>query len=170
MLTMAGKDRAAKIFAYQTGVRVWLLIIEALLALIMVAAYNDSAAWYWGLPVISLVLVPIVVYFAWVIWQDSGQRVTVTKEEILWEKGAGRFYRQVGMSWQEIGQMRDDTRIFTIGRRFQLVSAADPERIIRIDSSLANYKDLLRTIIRRVPSGVINSRAKKSLGHMRIMQ
>jgi len=166
---MAKSKSSKEVFAYQTGTRISLIVIILLLALIMVMAFFDSATWYWGLPVISLILVPIIAYYLWVIWQDSGQKVTVTREEIIWEKGAGRCRRHVNMSWKEIGQMQDDTRIFTIGRRFRLVSSARPDESIRIDSSLSQYKDLLRVILARMPGGAVSDRAKKSLAHMRLL-
>ncbi len=170
MASKKKKQTTTGIYAYQKGSLIALVIITLLLTGIMLYSFFDPGTWLGGFPVITLLLVPIVFFFAWTIWQDGSAKLRVTRDSMVWEKGAWRFKTLVEIPWEDIGAVNDRTRIFTIGRRFDIISASDPKKVIRLNSSMAPYRDLLRLIISRVPIAVFTARAKKSLGFMHLMK
>lgn len=165
---MAKKAPNETEFAYLRRIKYMLIAITALLALLIPISFLDSAAWIGRVPVISLLLVPIVLAFIWVIWQDCGQKITLTKTGICWDTGAGRFRKTVSLCWQDIAELRDNTTIFSISRKYTLVSAADPAARIQINSALSGYRELLAYILKRVPEERLQARAKASLQRMRL--
>lgn len=165
---MAKKAPAENTFSYLPRIKYMLIAITALLTLLIPISFLDSAAWIGRVPVISLLLLPIVLAFIWVIWQDSGQTVTLTKAGLRWDTGAGRFKKSVFLPWDEIGQLRDNTTIFSISRKYTLVSAADPDVRIQINSALSGYRELLGHILKRIPASGIHARAKTSLQRMHL--
>lgn len=156
-------------FQYAAGTRRALIVITLLLALLIPLSATDEAAWIGGAPIVTIILVPIVLAFLWIIWQDTTQRITITKESITWQTGAWRWRKVVEIPWSDVAQMRDAAYVFSNTRKYDIISATDENSKIRINTTYNGYRDLFKLVIARVPSGRIDERAKKSLKRMRVM-
>lgn len=162
------KTADPEVFCYLTRIKVIVGIITALLAALIPVSWMDKSAWINEVPVIFLLLLPIVFYFVWTLWQDGNTKVTVSKESVHWVKGHGRFRKDVEIPFSEVAEFRDATTIFSISRKYTVVSNdAEPKRI-QLSSAIGGYRDLLNRILARVPKGVVSDRAKKSLARARV--
>lgn len=165
-----GKPHKKDTFEYMKRIRIMLMVITAILLVLIPISYNDPVAWVGGWPVITIVIIPIALFFIWVIWQDGGQSIKLTKDSIVWEVGAWKWHKIVEISWSDIAQLKDATTIFSVSRKYTLVSASDPDKRIKINSSLSDYRDLLKIILSRIPGEKINPRAKRSLQRIRLLK
>lgn len=163
-------EKAEKnVYRYMRRVRVLLIVDAAVLAALLPATYLDRNAWTGGFPLIFFALIPAVLYFLWILWQDSRQSVTLAKDGVVWQKGAWRWKKTVEIPFAEIGQMRDVTALFSPGRKYALVSAVSPKQRIVLAGTLERYRELLGRIARRLPKGALTARTEKSLRQNRII-
>lgn len=168
--TKRAREQAEKnVYRYMRRVRVLLIVDVAVLAALLPVTYLDKNAWTGGFPLIFAALIPAVLYFLWVLWRDSRQSVTLTKDGVVWETGAWRWKKTVEIPFAEIGQMRDVTALFSPGRKYALVSAVSPKQKIVLTGALERYRELLGRIVRRLPKGALTARAEKSLRQNRVI-
>lgn len=156
-------------FQYRMGVKITLIVITLLLAGLIPVSWMDQSAWIHGVPVIFVALIPIVIYFIYIIFADTNQKIEVRKESILLTSGVGPLKKTVEIGFDDFGEFHDDTTLFSVGRKYSLISASDPKKRIRLNGALSRYRELLQLVLKRIPRSSISARAMKSLQRSRII-
>lgn len=161
------KKQETNVYIYRMSINIVVAIATLLFAALIPVTWMDKGAWVNGVPLIFLVLIPIVLYFAWVLWQDGKQQVTITRESVHWEKGRWAFRRDVEIPFADVLEFRDCTSIFSVSRKYAIVSNDEKPKRIVLSSAIGGYRDMLNDVLKHLPKGVINARAKRSLTRAR---
>ena len=153
-------------YKYLTRIKVQLIIITCLIFLFVPVAIMDG-----GKYLVALAIACVGLAFVFIIWQDSHDKVTLYHDCLVQEKGAGPFRKVYTLKWGQVAYLKDETKLFTLGRSYFLRNEPDggdkPVKI-HFNSSLGNYRELLSSVIRLSPNLVIDERAKKMLSKMGI--
>ncbi len=163
--THGGTERFT--FRYRTRTRIHLIIVTALLLLLVPVTALDQNAWIGGLPILTVVLVVAVVYFASVILLETNKTVTLGRSALISVSGFGKWRRTVEIPYDRIAQLRDDTTLFSLGRKYSVIGE---DRRIRLNGALGEYNRLLKLIVSRIPRDRIDERAVRSLKRSGILR
>lgn len=161
------KKREANVYVYRTSIKVVLVIFTLIFAAMLPITWRDKGAWANDVPLIFLALIVIVLYFSWVLWQDGKQKYTITKEGVHWEKGRWIFRKDVEIPFADVAEFKDTTTLFSISRKYAILSNDVEQKKIPITSAPKDYREMLQSIIKLLPKGVMNERTRKSLTRAR---
>ena len=151
-------------FHYRTGTRVWLICFAAFLLILLPIAWMDRAgAWINGVPVIFLVSLIFALYFIYILVSESNQVVEVRKNSIWSSRGIGPFRKTVEIPLEEVTEFREDSTLFSLGRKYSVIGQGNPPARIRLSSTLVDVRELHRLILRRIPRDKVSQKALKSL-------
>jgi len=143
-------------FRYLKRIKIQLIIINILLAGFIPLAIMDGRKYGIAATVFLLVL-----YFSFIIWQDSNNKIKIYNNKIVQEKGAGPFKRVYEIKWNDVAYLKDETGLFTFGRSFYIQDNQKKPLRIHFNSTLEKYQDLLQVIIKLSPNITVDERARK---------
>ncbi len=160
---MMSKERPMAEYTYLRRIKIQLSVITFLLAALIPVAIADGGKYG-----IAALVFLFAAGFAFIIWQDSSSKILVYADRLVQEKGAGPLRKTLTIKWQDGRYLKDDTSLFTFGRSYILQDNQSKPVRIRVNSTLNNYEEILKTIVKRCSDLELNQRAKTSLAKMGI--
>jgi hypothetical protein len=157
------KDKPMAEYTYLKRIRIQMIVITVLMACLIPVAILDG-----GKYAVAAAIFLIVAGFAFMIWQDGAGRILVYADRLVQEKGAGPFRRTLTIRWRDGGRLKDDTSLFSFGRSYFLQDNQEKPVRIRINSTLGNYEEILKTVAARCSGLEMNQRTKVSLAKLGI--
>ncbi len=157
------KEKPMAEYTYLRRIRIQLIVITLLLAGLIPVAIADGGKYG-----IAALVFLFVAGFAFIIWQDSSSKILVYADRLVQERGAGPLRQTLTIKWQDGRYLKDDTSLFTFGRSYILQDHQDKPVRIRVNSTLNNYEEILKTVVKRCGQLEVNKRTKTSLAKMGI--
>jgi hypothetical protein len=143
-------------FHYLKRIKIQLIIIILFMTAFIPIAIKDGQKYN-----VAAVIGIIVLYYIFVIWQDSNNKVLIYPNKIVQENGAGPFKKVKEMQWNDVAILKDETGLFTFGRAFYIQDNQEKPQRIHFNSTLERYQELLEVIIKHSPNIEVDIRAQK---------
>ena len=164
------KDKDEFIFKSRKGNLIWTIFVEAFLGVLLFVTWNDKqGAWVGDVPLIFIGVTVFFLYFLMVFLVEGWQTFEIGKDELKSNWGIGPFHKEVQFPVDSVSCIKDDTTIFSLGRKYSVYGGADGKERIRINGTLSSYNRLLKTLVRRISRDKFDTRAIKSLQRSRII-